>query len=118
MHSARATVERGMRPRAARARRLQGQPPRSQAAAASEVSSRRGRVLVEQPVAEAPYRLDQVRTPQLLAQLRDVDVDGARSARKRHPPHAVEEPLAGQDLAGVSRELCKQLELERPERKR
>ena len=45
-------------------------------------------------VAGAAQRADQLRAPELAAQLRDVDVDGARAARILEPPDAVEQQVA------------------------
>src|SRR5919201_6907493 len=112
MRSARATGGRGTRPGGARVRRRRGQRRRSPAAAGPAVNSR---VAVQQAVADAADCLDQVRTPELLAQLCDVDVDSARSTGERESPHAVEEPVALHDVAGVTRKFCKQLELECPQ---
>ena len=49
---------------------------------------------VEQAVAHAPHRLDQVRAAELLAQLRHVDVDSARSACERQARDALEQAVA------------------------
>src|SRR5207249_1767215 len=73
------------------------------------------RLTVEEAVADATDRVDEGRTPELLAQLGDVHVDGARSTGERESPDAIEEPVTRHDVAGVARELCEQLELERPQ---
>src|SRR5207244_12826958 len=75
------------------------------------------RVAVGQAVAAAPDRVDEGRTPELLAQLGDVDIDGACSTGKREPPDAIEKLVARHDVARVARELCEQLELERAQGK-
>src|SRR5207247_401762 len=93
-----------------RARRRRERRRRPRVAGVTAVNSR---VAVEQAVADAPDRVDEGRTPELLAQLGDVDIDGACSTGEREPPHPIEEPVARHDVAGVARELCEQLELER-----
>ena len=60
---------------------------------------------MSQPVADAPYGLDQLRPSELLSQLCDVDVHRSRSRGEGKPPDAVEQPLARHDLAGTLREL-------------
>jgi hypothetical protein len=70
-------------------------------------------VILEGAIPNAPHSLDQVRAAQLLAQLRDVDVDRTRAACKREPPDALEQPIAGDDLACMLRELGEQFELQR-----
>ena len=48
---------------------------------------------------------------ELPAQLRDVDVDGARAARVAHAPDAVEQLVARDDDAGVLEQVREQVEL-------
>src|SRR5262245_29952776 len=108
MRSGRANGGRRTHRRAARPRRLRAPTRRSRAAGASGASS-----CLEQPVAHAANGLDDVRPVELLAQLRNVNVDGAGSARKRDPPDFLEQPVARHDATCVPRELREELELER-----
>src|SRR5438445_9291995 len=55
---------------------------------------------------------------QLLAQRRDMDVDGSRDRRGVVTPHVVQELVSRQELAPVRDEILKELELERGERDR
>src|ERR1700757_1786516 len=107
MRSARATGGRGTRRRGARARRRRGRRYRSPVPPLTGGSSP---VDVQQAIADAADGLNQVRAPELLAQLCDVDVDGARPAGEREPPDAIEEKVSPHDTAGVPRELGEQIE--------
>ena len=62
-------------------------------------------------VARAAHGADRVGTAELAAQLRDVDVDGARAARVAHPPDAVEQLVARDDDAGVLEQVGEEIEL-------
>src|SRR4051812_46479584 len=59
----------------------------------------------------APHGADQLRRPELAAQLRDVDVHGARPARVGEAPHLVEQALARENDAGVLDERDEEIEL-------
>src|SRR5437762_2850260 len=62
-------------------------------------------------VADPPYRQDRRRVAELLAQLPDVDVDRARVARERVPPHALEKLVARQHEAAMVEQLPEEIEL-------
>ena len=59
----------------------------------------------------AAHRPDQLGPVELPPQLRDVDVDGARAAREREAPDALEQALARHHDAGVGEEEGEQVEL-------
>ena len=73
------------------------------------------RVAFENAVTDAPDGLDQLWPPELLAQLRHVDVDGARPGCKGQAPNTVEQPIPGYHMTCVSRQLDQELELQSPQ---
>ena len=48
---------------------------------------------------------------ELLAQLRDVDLDRAGLAGRDEPPHGLEQLVAGDHLPGVAEQVLEQIEL-------
>ena len=66
-------------------------------------------------VPDAPHRHDRRCVAELAAELAHVHVDGARIARERVAPDALEELVAGEDEAAMIQELPEQVELLRRE---
>src|SRR5215213_2693979 len=75
----------------------------------SSSGGRRSRCL--EPVADAPHGRDHDAVTELLANLRDVHIDGASVAEPVVAPHAVEDLLARQREAGALGEEAQQVEL-------
>ena len=71
-----------------------------------------------EPVADAAHGVDAHRAVELLADLREVHVDGARVAEPVVAPHAVEDLLAAQREARAFGEEAEELELLGRERDR
>src|SRR4051794_8304038 len=86
-------------------------PPRSLAPGRVLRSVARGRDLV----ADAPHGDDRRRVAELAPELAHVDVDGARVARERVAPDALEELVAGEHEAAMVEQLPEEVELLRRE---